>query len=78
MTVSGIVVVCRPEHAAEVTRVINALPWAEVHHSDATARLVVAVEATDTDESMTRLRDIQQLPHVIMAELGGFYEEQES
>jgi nitrate reductase NapAB chaperone NapD len=56
-----------------LTRDIDALPWAEVHHSDPEGRLVVTIEATDTHEHTARLRQVQALPHVLMAEMAEYY-----
>jgi nitrate reductase NapD len=77
MTVSGIVVACRPEHLAETAQAVNAFPWAEVHYTDPDGRLVVTIEAGDVGESMDRLQDLQGLPRVIMAELAEFAIEDE-
>ena len=73
MIVSGIVVACRPADIASLSERIDALPWGEVHHSDPKGRLVVVIEAEDTEESMERLKRVQALPHVLMAELGAYY-----
>ncbi len=73
MVVSGIVVACRPGDIGSLREQIDALPWGEVHHSDANGRLVVVIEGADTDESMERLKRVQALPHVLMAELGAYY-----
>ena len=73
MTISGIVVACRPEHMAEVTEAVNALSWAQVHHTDHHGRLVVTIDAAGTDESIERLKQLQGLGNVIMAELAGYY-----
>jgi len=77
MTVSGIVVACRPEHLAETAQAVNAFPWAEVHYTDPGGRLVVTIEADDVEESMDRLKDLQGLPRVLMAELAEFAIEDE-
>jgi nitrate reductase NapD len=77
MTVSGIVVACRPEQLAETAKAINAFPWAEVHYTDPNGRLVVTIEADDVEESMDRLEDLQGLPRVLMAELAEFAIEDE-
>jgi len=73
MTISGIVVACRPKHTTEVCEAVNALSWAQVHHTDRHGRLVVTIEAAGTDESMDRLKQLQGLGNVIMAELAGYY-----
>ena len=72
MTVSGIVVACRPEHLAATTAAVNELPWAKVHYTDPKGRLVVIIEADDVDQSMGRLQELQRLPHVLVAELAEF------
>ena len=77
MTVSGIVVACRPEHLDEMAEAVNAIPWAEVRYTDPNGRLVVIIEASDVEESMDRLGDLQALPRVLMAELAEFAIEDE-
>jgi len=77
MTVSGIVVACRPDDLAEVKEVLNGLTWAEVHYTDPDGRLVVTIEAENVEESMDRLKQLQGLPRVLMAELAEFAEEDE-
>jgi nitrate reductase NapAB chaperone NapD len=77
MTISGIVVACRPEHLAGMTEAVNALPWAEVHYTDPDGRLVVTIEAGDIEQSMDRLKELQGLPRVLMAELAEFAVENE-
>ena len=51
MIVSAVVVVCQPESRASLIERIEALPWAEVRHTDE-GRMVVVVEAADTEQSM--------------------------
>ena len=75
MTVSGIVVACRPDDLTEAKEVLNGLTWAEVHYTDPDGRLVVTIEAEDVEESMDRLKQLQGLPRVLMAELAEFVEE---
>ena len=72
MIISGIVVASRPEHQAQVRDDVSALPWARVHYSDPAGRLVVTIEAADVDESMERVRELQALPRVVMAELAEY------
>ena len=77
MTISGIVVACRPEHLDATTRLLNELSWAEVHYANSDGRLVVTIEADDVDTSMDRLKELQKLPRVLMAELAEFVVEDE-
>jgi nitrate reductase NapD len=77
MTISGIVVACRPEHLVATTQAIERIPWADLHYTDPKGRLVVTIEAADIDESMDRLQELQALPRVLMAELAEYCVEQE-
>jgi len=78
MTVSGIVMACRPEHLDEMSGVVNGLDWAEVHYTDSGGRMVVTIEAPDIDESMNRLKELQALPRAVMAELAEFVVEDDA
>jgi nitrate reductase NapAB chaperone NapD len=78
VNISGIVVACRPEDLAETAEAVDALPWAEVHYTDPRGRLVATLEAADTDESVARLQEVQALPRVLMAELAGYYLDEEA
>jgi nitrate reductase NapD len=70
--ISGVVVACKPEQIPEMTGTLNALPGIEVHHTDPAGRLVVTIEAANIEQSMERLREIQRLPHVLMAEMAEY------
>jgi nitrate reductase NapD len=69
MMVSGVLVVAKPEHQSQVRTALEVFPWAEVHHEDPDGRLVITIEADDTDQAMARLREVQELPRVILAEM---------
>ncbi len=73
MDVSGIVIACMPEHLAETKLSVNALAWAEVHHEDPRGRIVATIEAQSTKESEERLRQLQELPKVLSAQMAGYY-----
>jgi nitrate reductase NapD len=72
VNVSGVVVACRPENLDPVADAVRAFPWAEVHHRDPRGRLVVTIEAADADGCAGRLRELQQLEHVVMAEMAEY------
>jgi nitrate reductase NapD len=69
MVISGIVVASKPEDLSAVSAAVEQFSWADVHASDSVGRLVVTIEAEDIDESMERLKQLKQLPRVLMAEL---------
>ena len=75
--ISGVLVACRPGCLSETIRSLDALEWAEVHHTDGGGRLVITIEGADAEESMHRLRTIQTLPNVLMAEMAEYWVEDE-
>ena len=77
MIISGVVLASRPEHLAEVGQALEAIAWAEVHFSDPRGRLVVTIEAADLDQSADRLKELQEIPRVLMAELAQYCIEEE-
>ncbi len=77
MTISAVVLACRPENIEEVTEQVNALGWAEVHHGDDLGRLVATIEAPDIDESIKRIQQLQALPRIAMAELAAYVTEED-
>lgn len=72
MTISGIVMACRPEDLEATTGAVEGLTWADVHYTDPSGRLVVTIEAADVDESIERLAQLQGLPRVLTAELAQY------
>ena len=77
VVVSGILVGCDPLKMDEVQELLERFPWAEVHHRADDGRMVLTLEAEGTDQSMDRLREIQQLPEILMAEMVEYYFEDE-
>lgn len=68
MIVSGILVLTAPDCLPEVRTAISALPWAEVHHTDAAGRMIVTLEAESGDDGMERIKTLKRLPSVLAAE----------
>ena len=73
MMISGVLVVSRPEHQSQVRAALEAFPWAEVHHQDPDGRLVITIEADDTGQAISRLREVKELPRVVLAEMVEHY-----
>lgn len=73
MDISGIVLACLPEHLAEAKCAVSALPWATVRHEDQKGRLVVVIEAADTQQSEARLLELQKLPCILSAQLAAYF-----
>jgi nitrate reductase NapD len=72
LTISGIVMACRPEDLEATASAVDALAWADVHYRDPRGRLVVTIEAADVEESIDRLKALQELPRVLTAELAQY------
>ena len=73
MIISGIVMTSRPGRLKELRETLDAIAWLDVHFSEESGRMVVTIEAADVEESIVRLRDLQELPDVGMAELSHYY-----
>ena len=69
MMISGVLVVAKAEHQSQVRTALEAFPWAEVHHQDPDGRLVITIEANDTDQAVARLLEVKELPWVVLAEM---------
>jgi len=72
MTISGIVMACRPEDLMATTEAVDGLAWADVHYTDPKGRVVVTIEAEDMDESIERFKQLQGLPRVLSAALAQY------
>ena len=77
MMISGVLVVAKPEHQSQVRTALEVFPWAEVHHQDPDGRLVITIEADDTDQAIARLQEVKDLPRVVLAEMAEHHVEEE-
>jgi len=77
MMISGVLVVAKPEHQSQVRTALEVFPWAEVHHQDPDGRLVITIEAEDTDQAVARLMEVKELPRVLLAEMVEHHVEKE-
>jgi len=73
MSISGIIVRTRPEHLPVVERALLDSGLCEIHFCDDAGRIVVTIEGTDVDGQVEKLRSIQQLPHVLAADMAYVY-----
>jgi len=69
-SVSGLCLMVRPEHLGDVEASLRDLDWVEIHARDeATGRLIVVQEHTTIEEHQRGLRRLQEVPHVLTADL---------
>ena len=73
--IASLVVRCRPERMAKLTRAIRALPRAEIPAEDAVGKLVVTLEAGSERAIRQQLETIGALQGVLSATLVAHYAE---
>ena len=70
MNLSAILVIVTPAEFDATTRQLQQLAGVETHHSDpATGRVIVTLEAPTIHEEVEGLKRIQDMQHVVMAEM---------
>ena len=78
MNLSGILVIVQPQYVDSTTALLNTLPGVEVHHSDqASGRIIVVQEAASIGAEVEGLKQIKQLPNIIVAEMVNHYFEED-
>jgi len=77
MNISSIIVQTKKEHQENVINAIKNNDFCEYYLHDDSGRIVVTVEGKGVEEEMKKLRQIQQLPNVISAEMMYAYSEDE-
>jgi nitrate reductase NapD len=77
MNVSSVVVKTAPEHLNQVIAEINAVAGCEVHFSEPSGRIVVTIEGETLGEEMQTLTSLQDISHVMGADLIYSYSEDE-
>ena len=69
MNICSVIVRTRPEHIPVVEAALGKIDLCEIHFRDDEGRIVVTIEGVDSTDEMTKLRAIQELPHVLSADL---------
>ena len=76
MNVSSIVVQALPEYIDGLIEAFNASDLCEYHlHDKETGKIIVTIEGKDVGEEIKKLVEIQQMPHVIAADMMMTYQE---
>ena len=78
MNISSIVVKTLPEHLEEVKTGLEESGLCDIHFSDDLGRIVITVEGDDNADETTKLKEIQQLPHVASADFSYTYADEEN
>ncbi len=77
MNISSIVVQTTPKFLEDVLRDIKACEVCDYHLHDAKGRIIITIEGESVDEELKKLRVIEQIPHVIAADMQMAYSEDE-
>ncbi len=77
MNISSIVVQTTPKFLEEVLRDIKACEVCDYHLHDEKGRIIITIEGESVDEELKKLRVIEEIPHVIAADMQMAYSEDE-
>jgi len=77
MTLSSIVVQTKPEFIETVINSLKESNLCEYHLHDEKGRIIITIEGAGVEEEISKLSNIQKLPHIISAEMMYSYSEDE-
>lgn len=77
MNISSIVVQTRPEFLDEVVKALKECEVCEYHLHDDKGRVIITIEGAGVEEELKKLRVIENIPHVIAADMQMAYSEDE-
>ncbi len=77
MNISSIVVQTKPEHLERVIEDLKASKVCDYHFHDEKGRIIITIEGEGVEEELKKLRVIEQIPHVITADMQMAYSEDE-
>jgi len=77
MNISSIVVQTKKEHSEKVITALKEGDFCEYHLHDEKGRIVVTIEGDGVEDEIKKLRQVQQIPNVISAEMVYAYSEDE-
>jgi nitrate reductase NapD len=77
MNISSVVVKCAPEYVAFVLEELRESKQCEVYAHDELGRIIIILEGETTEEESEKLRIIQEIPHILSAEMAMAFSENE-
>jgi len=77
MNISSIVVQTTPAHLDTVVEALKASELCDYHFHDGLGRVIVTIEGEGVEEEIKKLTAIQEMPHVVTAEMSFAYSEEE-
>ena len=77
MNISSIVVQTTPKFLDEVVEGLKASELCDYHFHDEKGRIIVTIEGEGVEEEIKKLTAIQEMPHVVAADMSFAYSENE-
>ncbi|MEA3373179.1 MAG: chaperone NapD [Campylobacterota bacterium] len=77
MNVSSIVVQTTPKFIDEVVEALKNLDICDYHFHDEMGRIIVTIEGSGVEEEIKKLTVIQEMPHIVAADMHFAYTEDE-
>ncbi len=77
MNISSIVVQAVPKYLDEVVESLKACEACDYHFHDEKGRIIITIEGDGVSEELKKLRVIEEIPHVIAADMQLAYSEDE-
>lgn len=77
MNISSIVVQTLPKYIDEVVAALKECEACDYHFHDEKGRIIVTIEGKGVDEELEKLRVIENLPHIMAADMQMAYSEDE-
>lgn len=77
MNISSVVIKCVPEHLAFVLEQLHVSELCDVYLHDELGRIVIVLEGDTTEAETEKLQKLQQIPHILSAEVAMVYSDTE-
>jgi len=77
MNISSIVVQTKPQNLNQVLEALKKCKECEYHLHDEKGRIIVTIEGENVKEELEKLRVVENIPHVISADMQMAYSEDE-
>lgn len=77
LNVSSLVVKVDPRLVEETVSMLRASDLCEVYFHDASGKIIVTIEGENAGDEMRKMKEIQNLPHILSADLAYTYCEDE-
>lgn len=77
MNISSIVVQTVPKFLDEVVEALKEAEYCDYHFHDEKGRIIVTIEGEGVEEEIAKLTKVQEIPHVVAADMSFAYSEDE-